>query len=74
VKSELKHWKDKIIPRVLVTTVSNGKKKSHPDASDCTSDEEYFVRMGADETLTLFGVAFDRLAKAMKEKKLTSRS
>lgn len=69
MKTGLKHWKDKIILRVLVTTVSNGKKKSHLDASDGTSSEEYFVRMGADETLTLFGVAFDRLAKAMEEKK-----
>jgi capsid protein len=69
VKSELEHWKDKIILRVLVTTASNGMEKSHPDARDCTSDEEYFVRMGADETSTLFGVAFYRLAKAMKEKK-----
>jgi hypothetical protein len=46
------------------------KAQGRPDlsVSNCTSKEEYFIRCDKSETEKLFGVAFNRLMVAMKEK------
>jgi hypothetical protein len=46
------------------------KAQGGPDlsVSNCTSKEEYFIRCDKSETEKLFGVAFNRLMVAMKEK------
>ena len=65
---EVVHWQDRTILRVLISTALKAQKEPDLSATECTSKNEYFVRLDKNQTETLFGAAFFRLMQAMKNK------
>jgi hypothetical protein len=70
IESELKHWKDKIILRILVTTGQNAQDESKLSAGEKTSKREYVIRSDESHNPELFGAAFDRLVAVMRDKQM----